>query len=361
MVDEDKKEDKKTEIENETESQKASELPAEEEKIEIEDILENNDLDIDDVVSEEKEKTEPVIESTDETVEETMVDELATEEEANSNVIIEEKEMKSTSTSAEKAPVKNKVKKSKRKPMDKKKLKLAALIVLVALITTAAVLGVMYYLSQRENQEPPVDENEVAEEIIDEEVEESFVYIMSELGLNMREEPNTSAKILAIIPYATKIPVLEEAEGWIKTEYEEKEGWVSAEFTQENNPLAYKDETYGFGLTFKPSWAGYKFFKINSTESTTIVGYYVAIPTNDKSWTEPGSGIETGYASLFAMGVYTKDEWAKLEGQEMKPAKLGESDKYVYTYLPGQAHPTDLGTQYNEINEIIKTFEVLKS
>jgi hypothetical protein len=342
------------------ETEKAKELPVEDEKLEIEDILENDDLDIDEVVSEEKDKTEPIIDSTDEKIEETMVDELATEEEAEPE-LIEEKEIKATSTLVEEASVKNKVKKVKRKPADKKKLKLAALIFLVALVTAAAVLGIMYYLSQRENQEPVIDENEVVEEVIEEEiVEEGFVYITSALGLNMREEPNTSAKILAIIPYSTKIPVLEEADGWIKTEYEEQEGWVSAEFTEEDNPLTYEDETYGFGLTFKPSWAGYRFFKINSTESTTIVGYYVAVPTNDKTWTEPGSGIESGYASLFAMGVYTKTEWAKLEGQEMKPAKLGESDKYVYTYLPGQAHPTDLGTQYNEINEIIKTFEVLK-
>lgn len=353
-------EDKKIETEKDIESQEASELPAEDEKLEIEDILENDDLDIDEVVSEEKDKTEPIIDSTDEKIEETMVDELATEEEVEPEVI-EEKEIKATSTSVKEAPVKNETKKSKRSPMDKKKLKLAALIFLVALVTAAMVLSVMYYLSQRENQESLVDENQVVEDVIEEEiVEEGFVYITSALGLNMREEPNTNAKILATIPYATKIPVLEEAEGWIKTGYEEQEGWVSSEFTQEDNPLAYEDETYGFGLTFKPSWAGYRFFKINSTESTTIVGYYVAVPTNDKAWTEPGSGIDPGYASLFAMGVYTKAEWAKLEGQEMKPAKLGESDKYVYTYLPGQAHPTDLGTQYNEINEIIKTFEVLK-
>lgn len=323
------------------------------EKVEIEDILGEDDLDIEEVVSEKEKQEHPVLEETDEKVEE-VIDELADTgkkdalEEAVEEANIEKKEV-------EEKPKKKKTK------SDKKWLKMSGLVGLVALATAAIIFGVMYFMDQQEKVEEPVQEETVAEpeENTEEVVEDNSVYISSEVGLNMREEPNTDSKVVAIIPYATKIPVLSEKAGWIETEYQNEKGWVSSEYTSKENPSVYENTTYGFGFEFKPSWAGYKFFEAKNTGSTTAVTYYVALPTTDTSWLEPG-GVPAGYASLFVMGVYTKAEWAKLEGEEMKPAKLGESEKYVYTYLPGQAHPKDMGTQYNEISDIIETFEVLK-
>lgn len=323
------------------------------EKVEIEDML-DRDVDIEEAVSEEKENEPPVLEETDEKVAD-AVDEMAdTDEKDTLEKAVEE-------TPKEEAE-EEKPKKTKKKKSDKKNLKIIGLIVLTVLVTAAVVLGVIYYLDQQKKAEEEVKE-EVIEEIkeeLEEVVEEGYVYISSEVGLNMREEPNTNSKVLAIIPYATKISVLLEKTGWIETEYQNEKGWISADYTTKENPLVYENTTYGFSLTFKPSWAGYKFFETTSPKGTSVEVYYVALPTTDTSWKELG-GVPTGYASLFVMGVYTPAEWAKVEAQDgPKPAKLGESSKYVYTYLPGQAHPKDLGTQYNEINDIIKTFELLK-
>lgn len=186
---------------------------------------------------------------------------------------------------------------------------------------------------------------------------ENVVYVTAPEGLNLRKEANASAEVLAIIPIGTKLTILETSGDWSKTTYDSKTGWVAKLYTAETDPLVYKDTTYGFSLTFKAGWGGYKFFEADNEGSTTEKTYFVAIPTTDSAWDETSSGIDKGYASLFVMGVYTKAEWAAIAGGEILPGKLGESDKYVYTYLPGQAHPSDLATQYGEINDIIKTFE----
>lgn len=350
------KEDNKN---KEKEIPKTETNPEENEKIEIEDILDRDDFDIDDVVSEEKEQSVLGKEEKTEESDEVEVIDVLSDEEPILEEVLDNKEPKKTEKSKKK---KIKEKKQKAVKSEKKWLKIVAIILLTALVTAAAVLGIMYYMGQRGEKDEEIEAPFVEEmEGVLEESEEQFVYISSEVGLNMREEPDSNSKSLAVIPFGTKIPVLEKSNDWIKTEYEQKEGWVFAEFVTETDPLVYENKVYGFGFTFKPSWAGYNFFEIKGPESTAVIGYYVAVPTNDKNWKEGNSVVPAGYASLFAMGVYTKAEWAKMEGGDIKPAKLGESEKYVYTYLPGQAHPTDLGTQYNEINDIIKTFEVLKS
>jgi len=323
----------------------------EKEKLEIDDIKDpegTEELDIDDAVSEEapEEKKES---------KEEAVEEETPAAESEEDAVLEKPAVKES-------------KSVKPKKLGKKNwVKYLIIGAVVALVTAATVMGVIYYLDQKNNTEEVADTNQEAEVETDatleeeeaEEVTEKSLYISSEVGLNLRETPDTKAKVLIIIPYATKIVVLEEQTGWVKTTYDGKTGWVSVDYTQATNPLVYENETYGFGLTFKASWAGYKFFEANNSGSTTVKTYYVALPTTDTAWDETSVGITKGYASLFVMGVYTKAEWAEMAGGEILPAKLGEGDKYVYTYLPGQAHATDLKTQYGEISDIIKTFEVL--
>lgn len=324
----------------------------EKEKLDIEDIKDpesEDEIDIDKAVSEE-ESEEP----------EHNNQESTQEKAAETEKVLEE-------TNEEPTPVPEKPRKTK-KASKKGWVKYLAIAMGVALVTAAIVFGALYWQKQNKPQEE-IQNNHQAEDAEVEESEQSkegdgvvteeVLYINSEVGLNLREAPNTKAKVLIIIPYATKIVVLEEQTGWVKTTYDNKTGWVSVDYTQATSPLVYENETYGFGLTFKASWAGYKFVEYKNSESTTVKTYYICLPTTDKNWDETMTGIPKGYASLFVMGVYTKAEWAEMAGGEILPAKLGEGDKYVYTYLPGQAHATDLASQYGEISQIIKTFEVL--
>jgi uncharacterized protein YgiM (DUF1202 family) len=330
-------------------------------KMDIDDIKDPEDLDIDEAVAEE----EPVKdESKEEVVEGETVEETDEVEEVDDDKDVLEKETEEA---------KEKVKEKPQKPIKmksipghrKSKNKFIIIAIIACLIAAALILGGVYYLNQRSQPEATTDtteENQAEEEVTpteEEVVEKKALYINSEVGLNLRQSPSPTAKVLAIIPFGYKITVLEEQDDWVKTTYSGKTGWVSVDYTQETNPLVYENDTYGFGLTFKSDWAGYKFIEADNEGSTTVKTYYVCLPTTDKNWNETSIGIPKGYASLFVMGVYTKAEWAKMAGGEIHPAKLGEGTKYVYTYLPGQAYASDLKTQYSSIKDIIDTFEVL--
>jgi uncharacterized protein YgiM (DUF1202 family) len=331
----------------------------EDKKLEIEDIKgpePEDELDLDEAVSEG------------DVTEEEKISETETGPEKESPLEPDPKPEPESKMEEEPEPVLERATKITKKTAKKDWKRYAIIGLVVALVAAAAVLGVMYYLQQKNKQTDVADDGTVNEETIQDDgttEEESTetaaesLYVNSEVGLNLRATPDTKAAILIIIPYGTKITVLEKQTGWVKTTYEGKTGWISADYTQATDPLVYKDTTYGFGLTFKASWAGYKFVEAKNSGSTTVKTYYVCLPTTDKNWDETTVGIPKGYASIFVMGIYTKEEWAKLAGGEMLPAKLGEGDKYVYTYLPGQAHATDLATQYGEIKDIIKTFETL--
>lgn len=326
-------------------------------KLDIEDIKDPEDLDIDKAVSEE-EPEKPMAEEAEKEEKEDEVKNDGSEPEDDKDVLEKAVEEESVSPKKDLGKIKPKNFKSK-KPW----LKYLIIGLVVALFAAAAVWGVMYYLGQKDSgvdttDTPTEEATKTTDTATDAPTETKYLYINSEVGLNMRQTPDAKAKVLAIIPFGYKITVLEEQSGWVKTNYENKDGWVSVDYTQETDPLVYENTTYGFGFTFKSDWAGYKFIEANNPGSTTVKTYYVALPTTDKKWSEPG--LPAGYASMFVMGVYTQTEWAKMSGDEMKPAKLGESAKYVYTYLPAQAYATDLKLQYNEIKDIIETFEVLK-
>lgn len=238
--------------------------------------------------------------------------------------------------------------------------KFVAIVLTTVLVLVAAFLAVLYFQKNRTATESLVPE-EKKEVVADVEAPEATktAYIISEVGLNLREEPVVTSNVLAIIPFGTKFEILEEKDGWYKTEFDNKTGWISKEFTSTEDPLVYQNKELGFQFTFLPSWAGYSFVEVKNSESTTVKTFYVTLPTKDTAWNESASGVSKGMGSLFAMGVYTKAEWAKIEEEEMKPAKLGESAQYVYTYLPGQAYPADLKAQYAQIKTIIESFKVL--
>jgi hypothetical protein len=338
-------------------------MAKEEDKIDIEDIEEPEDnLDIEEAVSEDHgaEKVEIEEEPVPEVVEETKDEEKSdepSEEEPEKDVL-----EKSVEESKEQEP---QVDPANELPRKKKfSWKTFAIVAVTVLITAALVLGVVYYFAKAKKSET---KNETAQTEIQQEAPKeepnvatkdagNFVYINSESGLNMREEPNVSAKVIVIIPFGTKLAVIEEKSGWYKAEYSGKQGWINKDFTQIEDPFLYKNTKYGFSLTFPQAWAGYKIFEKDFGDSIAL---YVAIPTTDKAWTESGP-VDKGYASLFAIAVYTKAKWETAKVAEgPKPTYLGTYQDYVITWSSGQAAPTDLTDRFPEIKTIIATYKSL--
>lgn len=327
-------------------------MAKEDEKLDIDDIKEPEDgLDIEEAVSEESDSKNDLEQEDVEKEEETKKE--IPEAEDDKDVL--EKVV------AETEPEKDVIKKDSSNKKRKFNWKIFGIVTVIILIVAAAVLGGIYYFMKykKDTKQPETTTQETKTEESTEkpktETRESgnYVYVNSETGLNLREEPNTSAKIIVIIPWGTKLPILEEKTGWYKTEYSGKQGWINKDYVQAKNPQIYENTEYGFSLTFPLTWGGYKLTK--KTVDGVIV-YYVGLPTTDKNWVE--SSMESGYASLFAISVYTKAQFTQAQSMEMPPSKLAEKGDYVFSSSHGQATPTDLADKFNDVNSIIQTFKV---
>lgn len=229
-------------------------------------------------------------------------------------------------------------------------------------VTAAVVLAGVYFWLNRSSAVSEVRTDPEVPTVASEERPEKNVFVDSETGLNLRKEPLKTAEILVVIPNGTKLVVLEEKDEWYKTIYQEKEGWVVKEFTSSKNPLTYENKDYKFSLDFTASWSGFKAFKIQTDWADDIQAptYYFALPTTDKTWPKE-DGIDEGYRSLFAITVFTTDQWSSVKEDTMVPTKLEETAKYVFTVgYPNGGAPDDLTTQLKEAKEIVKTFTILK-
>jgi len=122
----------------------------------------------------------------------------------------------------------------------------------------------------------------------------------------------------------------------------------------------YTNSTYKFSLTFTSSWTGCKFKKV-AIDGTTAL-YYVEMPTTstDPVWTVAASTHDAGYASLFALGVYTTNQWTDAIAQPAEiPAKAGTAGTFTIGYQPAQAYPEDLQTAglASQVAAIMATFK----
>ena len=124
-----------------------------------------------------------------------------------------------------------------------------------------------------------------------------------------------------------------------------------------SSKLVYNDSTYGFSLTFNNKWTGWKAKPVKLDGITAT--YYFEVPTTDSSW---GSGEtnDKGYASVFAISVWTKAEWEQTLSDPMQgETKITESDDYVFSWSHAQAAPEDVAASiFNDVENIIATFKL---
>lgn len=141
---------------------------------------------------------------------------------------------------------------------------------------------------------------------------------------------------------------------------EEKAAQPAAATTTTDSQWLYKNTTYGFSLTFNEKWEGYKLKLADIAGSTAT--YYVCVPTTDTKWTS-SSDSYPGMASVFAISVDTKAQWAEAEAEEggNRSTKIGETSKYVFSYSPAQSGPTDVLNKKlsSDIKNVVATFSAL--
>lgn len=243
----------------------------------------------------------------------------------------------------------------------KKRTWLVVLLTVLATLLIAAGAYVAWQsykadktLKSEEKIENPVNTNTVTTTTT---ATEKFVYINAPEGLNLRKEANATSEVLAIVPNGTKLAPLETSGDWYKTTFNNKTGWIAKLYTSDTDPLVYKNTTYGFQITFPATW-NYKFFPTKA-ETGVTAGYYVAVPTADTKVDESASGIDKGYASLFAISIYTPSQWdAVSKSADPKPIIAVQNASYVIAYsLPNGIAPTDLAARVAEARSVIATIK----
>ncbi len=182
----------------------------------------------------------------------------------------------------------------------------------------------------------------------------SIIYVNTTDGLRLRATASTSAEILETMPFGAKLTLAETSGEWSKVTHGSKTGWCMTAYTSKTNPLIFNNTDYGFRLTFPESWYSVDLTKRTTVDSGATAYFDAFLSTSDTTW---DSGL--GKSSMFVIGIYTKTQWAVVSAGEIKPGLLGEGSNYVYTYSPSQATPSDLMSKRDDINNIVKTFEVL--
>jgi uncharacterized protein YgiM (DUF1202 family) len=93
-------------------------------------------------------------------------------------------------------------------------------------------------LGQAVSQQPPVTENPDLPPV----TENPIVYVWTNDGVNLREEPNVNCAVITVLPSGTKLELLEEVEGWVRVYYDGQEGYVSADYITDTNPFGEEEE-----------------------------------------------------------------------------------------------------------------------
>lgn len=130
------------------------------------------------------------------------------------------------------------------------------------------------------------------------------------------------------------------------------------EKSQSNIPSewkTYRNEEYGFEMSFTEDWRGYKVISSGKQKGT----YFFCLPTVNKDYPDShcGGDLHSGYASLFYITIFSHQEWTEEQKKVVGRAIfVAENQDYVVGYGKAQDSPRDLLDQYAKIDQILSTF-----
>lgn len=123
----------------------------------------------------------------------------------------------------------------------------------------------------------------------------------------------------------------------------------------------YTNTDYKFSLTFGDLWKGYEVKKVVPTDDSALAYHYFNMPTSDSSYKAATQSTSAGFASIFAISVYTPAQWTALQAMDgpITAIKItaNTNTAYVFAYQHGQAYPDALATNASNISTVIGTLK----
>lgn len=366
-IKEEKPEEKeKTQAENEAEEK---ETPEEESEPETENIIEEekaeeagvagkdyNSIFDDDYVEPEKEEKAEKEESKEPEVADDKEDIQKESDPKEEPVDQKEDDSKEKTEKLKKAAPVTKTKKSRKFPT--KKVMIILVIILALLV--GAFAGFLFF---KKSNKPKEETQPTTTTQPTETKSQKTVYVTADNGLNMREQPDKNAKVLAVIPFGTKLDVLEEQDGWYKVEYNGKTGWVAKDFVSETKPEDLKTYT-GTGFS-----ADNPKFSVKYPADWILDGYKISKTDNGKTYKialgEGGHGFAEGDNT-----ITSSQENIKVNGFDGTKTTVTKDGKIIFigtTFLKGNGYiniemvpPEGYDQSYIDIyNKIVETFKFL--
>ena len=121
----------------------------------------------------------------------------------------------------------------------------------------------------------------------------------------------------------------------------------------------YKNNEYGFEITFTDAWKGYKLEKENIIGGIADV-IDIQLPTKDQKW------ARFDYlATSLKILIYTPQTWSMISKDILSPNYITKNDKYVFAYILWQDVPSDFGGSSSiaykilEFDKIISSFKLI--
>lgn len=131
--------------------------------------------------------------------------------------------------------------------------------------------------------------------------------------------------------------------------------------------LNYFNSKYMFRITFPENWLNYSTFEIDEIIDPEIKVKTICftLPTRSRDW-QP---VDTpnGFASLFYLRIFTKEQWTlfmERYGSSLKEInsvdrKIGESKDTVFMIKNATSIPVDLYLFMKDVNAITGTFRIV--
>ena len=122
-------------------------------------------------------------------------------------------------------------------------------------------------------------------------------------------------------------------------------------------------DKYGFELTLdKTTWKNYKITEVKSDSAVITCHFTMPTTSTETVWTAEGTDHAAGYASVFAVSVYTPTQWTTALTEANPPTELDHNTEYYWAWAPAQSLPEDLQTSKiaDEVAKVVATFIIAK-
>lgn len=159
-----------------------------------------------------------------------------------------------------------------------------------------------------------------------------FIVPKSTSSVNLRQSPNSSAKVVGQLNPDFSLPVVAEQAGWYQVVNIDGENvWVSASVCKVSNGVlnmdVITDYEYGIGHSYD-EWAGWSVARVKGTDmyvACTISENMDVFPWGNRLWL----GVKEGNTLVFDRYVFIVENWSPDE------TNFGMQKKIDYDAMPG--------------------------